>query len=249
MALHRVLREILETKKRELDSAPEYDPEIYKGPSLWQSLRSRKFSIVAECKRKSPSSGTIREEYEPVSVATTYEECGASAISVLTDKDYFGGSILDLQNVAAKVNLPVIRKDFIIDERQVQEARQFGAAAILLIVRILTPDQLSSLLHKARKYGMDVLTEIHTEEEAEIATHAGANIVGINTRDLDDFSIHKDLVSKVSQKLSPNIVKIGESGVHSKADLDEFRRYVDAALIGTYFMEKKNIRKAWLELF
>ncbi|EPG74314.1 indole-3-glycerol phosphate synthase [Leptospira fainei serovar Hurstbridge str. BUT 6] len=249
MGLHRVLRDILETKKRELETIPEYTPVKYSGPSLWQSLRSRKFSIIAECKRKSPSAGTIRETYEPTQIAKVYEECGASGISVLTDTDYFGGSLEHLRQVSEKVNIPVLRKDFIIDERQVIEAREYGAGAILLIVRILDPDTLKNLILAATKLGMGVLTEIHTEEEAEIARDAGANIVGINTRDLDDFSIHKDLVPKVANKLSPNIVKVGESGIKSKQDLDAFRPYVDAALIGTYFMEKSDIRTAWLELF
>lgn len=249
MALHRVLQEIVDTKKKELESVPDYEPEPYSGLGLWQSLRSRNFSIIAECKKKSPSSGTIREIYDPLSIAKTYAECGASGISVLTDEQYFGGSLEHLKAVSSALNIPVLRKDFIIDKKQIAEARYFGAAAILLIVRILTPEKLAELIKAARALNMDVLTEIHTEEEATIAAKAGANIVGINTRDLDDFSIHKELVPKIAGKLSPNIVKVGESGVKSKADLDEFRPYVDAGLVGTYFMEKENIRQAWLELF
>lgn len=249
MALHRVLQEIVEEKKREIETIPEYNPAPYSGTGLWQSLRSRKFSIISECKKMSPSSGILRQEYDAVSIAKTYSECGATAISVLTDKKYFGGSLEDLKNVSSQVNIPILRKDFILDTKQVAEAREFGAAAILLIVRILTPEKLSELIKEAKKYNMDVLTEIHTEEEATIAAKAGANIVGINTRDLDDFTIHQDLVPKVASKLSPNIVKVGESGVKSKGDLDEFRSHVDAALIGTYFMQKADIRKAWLELF
>ncbi len=249
MTLHRVLQEIVETKKREIQSIPEYKPEPYKGLGLWQSLRSRNFSIIAECKMKSPSSGVIRGEYDPLRIAKGYAECGASAISVLTDVNYFGGHLDHLRQISSEINLPILRKDFIIDEKQIYEAREFGAAAILLIVRILTPEKIADLIRKARSLNMDVLTEIHTEEEAEIANKAGANIVGINTRDLDDFTIHKDLVPKVAGKLSPNIVKVGESGVKNKSDLDEFRLHVDAALVGTYFMEKEDIRKAWLELF
>ncbi|TGK04873.1 indole-3-glycerol-phosphate synthase [Leptospira semungkisensis] len=249
MALHRVLQEIVETKKKEIESIPEYTPVPYRGIGLWQSLRSRKFSIIAECKKQSPSSGVIREEFDPLSIAKTYSECGASAISVLTDKQYFGGDLSHLREISSSLQIPILRKDFILDRKQILEAREFGAAAILLIVRILTPEKLAELIREARSLNMDVLTEIHTEEEAEIASKAGANIVGVNTRDLDDFTIHKDLVSKVAGKLSPNIVKVGESGVKSKADLDEFRPHVDAALVGTYFMEKQDIRKAWLELF
>ncbi|WP_061249911.1 indole-3-glycerol-phosphate synthase [Leptospira alstonii] len=247
--LHRVLRDIISTKQNEIKKIVDCDPAPYQGLGLGKSLRNRTFSIIAECKRKSPSAGEIRSDYDPVRIAKTYEDSGASAISVLTDRDYFGGSLEDMKNVSSESNIPVLRKDFILDEIQIREARAFGAAAILLIVRILTPDQIKSFLKSASSFGMDCLVEVHTSDEAKLALDCGAEIIGINTRDLDTFQIHRNLVEEVCAFLPPNIVKVGESGVTNRSDLDAFRKSVDAALIGTYFMEKPDIRKAWLELF
>ncbi|XDD49396.1 indole-3-glycerol-phosphate synthase [Leptospira sp. WS92.C1] len=247
--LHRILREIITTKQTEIQEIRNWDPAPYQGLGFRDSLRSRKFSIIAECKRKSPSAGEIRSDYDPVKIAKVYEESGASAISVLTDRNYFGGSLEDLKNVSSNVKIPVLRKDFILDKSQILEARAFGASAILLIVRILTPEQIASFLKTASSLGMDSLVEVHTLQEAKIALDCGAEIIGINTRDLDTFQIHPNLVEEVSSFLQPNVVKVGESGVKKRSDLDTFRKLVDAALIGTYFMEKPDIRKAWLELF
>ncbi|MCH1912389.1 indole-3-glycerol-phosphate synthase [Leptospira noguchii] len=247
--LHQVLREIISTKQNEIEKIPTWDPPPYHGPGFRDSLKSRKFSIIAECKRKSPSAGELRPDYRPAQIAKTYEELGASAISVLTDRNYFGGSLDDLKDVSSELKIPVLRKDFILDEIQIREARAFGASAILLIVRILTPEQIKFFLKSASSLGMDCLVEVHTSDEAKLALDCGAEIIGINTRDLDTLQIHQNLVEEVSDFLPPNIVKVGESGVKNRSDLDTFRKLVDAALIGTYFMEKQDIRKAWLELF
>ncbi|EMM81785.1 indole-3-glycerol phosphate synthase-like protein [Leptospira interrogans str. 2006001854] len=141
---HRVLREIISTKQNEIKKISAWDPLPHRGLSLRDSLKSRTFSIIAECKRKSPSAGELRADYRPVQIAKTYEELGASAISVLTDQNYFGGSLEDLKDVSSELKIPVLRKDFILDEIQIREARAFGASAILLIVRILTPEQIKS---------------------------------------------------------------------------------------------------------
>nr|WP_000099247.1 indole-3-glycerol-phosphate synthase [Leptospira interrogans] len=246
---HRVLREIISTKQNEIKKISAWDPLPHRGLSLRDSLKSRTFSIIAECKRKSPSAGELRADYRPVQIAKTYEELGASAISVRTDQNYFGGSLEDLKDVSSELKIPVLRKDFILDEIQIREARAFGASAILLIVRILTPEQIKSFLKLASSLGMDCLVEVHTSDEAKLALDCGAEIIGINTRDLDTFQIHQNLVEEVSAFLPPNIVKVGESGIKKRSDLDTFRKLVDAALIGTYFMEKQDIRKAWLNLF
>ncbi|TGK31806.1 indole-3-glycerol-phosphate synthase [Leptospira gomenensis] len=247
--LHRVLREIISTKQNEIKDIQDSDPAPYDGLGLRDSLRSRTFSIIAECKRKSPSAGQIRSDYDALSVAKVYEESGASAISVLTDRQYFGGSLEDLRAVSSNVKIPVLRKDFILDGIQIREARSNGAAAVLLIVRILTPDRIRDFIRTASSLGMDSLVEVHTVDEAKLALDCGAEIVGVNTRDLDTFQIHQDLVEEVAAILPKNIVRVGESGVRSRSDLDRFRKLVDAALIGTYFMEKQDIRKAWLDLF
>jgi indole-3-glycerol phosphate synthase len=192
--------------------------------------------------------GVIREKYNPVDHAKIYEKMGASAISVLTDKDFFQGSLADLLNVSKAVNIPVIRKDFIIHEKQIREAARFGASAVLLIVRILKVNQLIDLLAFTKKIGLEALVEIHSIKEAEIAVESGAEIIGINTRDLDTFQIHSDLIEKVSKQIPKSIHLVGESGIKDKKDFIEMKKYVRSVLIGTYFMQQENIETAYKNL-
>ncbi|MBP9884882.1 MAG: indole-3-glycerol-phosphate synthase [Leptospiraceae bacterium] len=216
--------------------------------SLLDSLKSSFDSIIAECKKASPSMGIIRADYDAVKIARIYEACGARAISVLTDRNFFQGSLEDLQRVAASVNLPVIRKDFILHEKQIREAVRFGASAILLIVRILKPTQLKELLDYAYSLGLEVLVEIHTRKEAEIAVEVGSRIIGINTRDLDTFQIHQNLIEEVSLDLPKHIHIVGESGIKNRNDYQNMKKYVQSTLIGTYFMQKEDITSAYKEL-
>ncbi|MBK8399054.1 MAG: indole-3-glycerol phosphate synthase TrpC [Leptospiraceae bacterium] len=216
--------------------------------SLLDSLRANSDSIIAECKKASPSMGVIRENYDPVSIASVYESCGARAISVLTDQNFFQGKLDDLQRVSEAVQLPVIRKDFIIHEKQIREAARFGASAILLIVRILSQTQLKDLLKFTYSIGLEVLVEIHTKKEAEIATEVGAKIIGINTRDLDTFQIHQNLIEEVSRDLPKNVHIVGESGIKNRDDYLKMKTYVQSTLIGTYFMQKEDITAAYLDL-
>lgn len=182
-----VLQKIIDTKKEEISRTPVYSNLPLATLSLSESLKSKPLSIIAECKKGSPSAGIIRENYDPVGIAEIYEQEGARAISVLTDEKYFHGSLSHLEKVSSAVSIPCIRKDFIIHERQIFEARKFGASAILLIVRILDVSQLKDLMNVAHSLNMDCLVETHTQEEAETAIEAGAKIIGINTRDLDTF--------------------------------------------------------------
>lgn len=216
---------------------------------MYNSLRNQKNSIIAECKKASPSSGIIKNSYDPLKIAEIYERCGASAISVLTDKKFFQGSLIDLQKVSQLIKLPVLRKDFIIHEKQIYEARHYGASAILLIVRILSPSQLQEFIQISSSINMDSLVEIHTEEETSIAIEAGAKIIGINTRDLNTFQIHQDLVKKISPFIPDTIIKVGESGIKSQKDYLGMIKYVDATLIGTYFMKASNIELAFSDLY
>lgn len=216
--------------------------------SLLAKKISGKISIIAECKKASPSFGVIRQHYNPVEIALIYEKAGTAAISVLTDELYFQGSVADLQKVVKAVNIPVLRKDFILDFKQIQEARKYGASAILLIVRILSPSQLKELQQFSASLGMDSLVEIHTEKEAEIALDAGVEIIGINTRDLDTFQIHEDLVERIFPMIPSGIVKIAESGIHSSHDLLNAAKYADTALIGSYFMQASSIEDAFGKL-
>jgi indole-3-glycerol phosphate synthase len=216
--------------------------------SLLESLKSSSDSIIAECKKASPSMGIIRADYDPVSIARIYESCGARAISVLTDENFFQGSLSDLQRVSSAVKLPVIRKDFIIHEKQIREAARFGASAVLLIVRILKTNQLKDLLDFAYSIGLEVLVEIHNKKEADIAANIGAPIIGINTRDLDTFQIHQNLIEEVTPNLPNGTLIVGESGIKNKGDYQSMKKYVQSVLIGTYFMQKQDIAKAYKEL-
>jgi indole-3-glycerol phosphate synthase len=203
-------------------------------PSLRAALRRERVRVVAEVKRRSPSAGVIRDDLEPGPRAVLYAEHGAAAVSVLTDGPHFGGSVDDLRIAASKVALPVLRKDFILDEVQIVEARAAGAAAVLLIVRALAPERLRSLLAWTRSAGLDALVEVHTDAELTRALEAGAEIVGVNSRDLDTFRI--DVVSawKLLATVPNQVVAVAESGMHGRGDVVRAAAAgADAVLIGT----------------
>jgi len=248
LKFHPVLQKILDEKKKEIDFIQEYREFQLPIYSLKESLQSKTKSLITECKKGSPSSGTLRETYNPIEISQIYEECGAGGISVLTDRNFFYGDILDLKNVSYSVKIPVLRKDFIIHRLQIQEARYMGASAILLIVRILNDLELRDLFNFAKSLGMDVLVETHTIEEARRAIELGADIIGINTRDLDTFTILPKVVSEIANYIPPHVIKVGESGIQNSKDLKEMFCYVDSALVGTYFMKSKDIKNAYKEL-
>jgi indole-3-glycerol phosphate synthase len=203
-------------------------------PSLARALRGERVRVLAEVKRRSPSAGVIRDDLEPGERAALYAEQGAAAISVLTDGPHFGGSVADLRAAAAMVSVPVLRKDFILDELQIVEARAAGAAAVLLIVRALAPERLRALLTSARSVGLDALVEVHTATELDRALEAGADIVGVNSRDLDTFRI--DVVSawELLTTVPGGIVAVAESGMHGREDVERAAAAgADAVLIGT----------------
>lgn len=194
-------------------------------------------SIIAEAKKASPSKGVICEDFDPVAIARNYESCGAQAISVLTDVDFFQGRLLYLMQVRAAVGLPVLRKDFIIDSLQVQEAAAHGADAILLIAAILEENELRDLRCEAEEAGMDVLTEVHNEEELEKTLASGAGLVGINNRNLKDFSMDLETTFQLKKMIPENIPVVSESGLKSKEDIARLAKEgVAAALIGESLM-------------
>ncbi|WCL51308.1 indole-3-glycerol phosphate synthase TrpC [Leptospira sp. GIMC2001] len=247
-----ILHKIVETKKSEIQRISISDLPLAPKPisDFSKSLRTGGFpAIIAECKKMSPSAGIIREDYDPVSIAKIYEKSGARAISVLTDNLYFGGSLQDLQDVANAVNLPVIRKDFIIDKSQILEARAYSASAILLIVRILTEAQLQELYDYSMSLGMGVLVETHNREEVETALRIGADVIGINTRDLDHFKIYPKLIEELSDLIPKEKIRIGESGIHNRSDWENLQGKVDGFLVGSYFMKSPDIEKAYKDLF
>ena len=191
-------------------------------------------ALIAEVKRRSPSQGTISEALDPVAHAMRYAAAGASAISVLTDGPYFGGSLDDLRAVSAAVPVPCLRKDFILDELQILEARSAGASAVLLIVRALTPVRLSELLRATREAGLEALVEVHDARELEIALGTDARIIGVNSRNLDDFRIDIAAAWALIRRIPRERFAIAESGMATAADVQRAADAgADGILIGT----------------
>lgn len=189
--------------------------------------------VIAEIKRRSPSAGELAPDLDPVARAIAYERGGAAAISVLTEPDFFGGSIEDLQRVKQTIGLPVLRKDFIVDVRQVEESRIIGADALLLIVAALDPGLLEELLAECRSVDIDALVEAHDEAEAETALAAGARIVGINNRNLKTFETDLIVAERVAPLLPAGRVRVAESGVSNPAGARRMAAAgYDAILVG-----------------
>lgn len=203
-------------------------------PSFRAALRRSHVSVIAEIKRRSPSAGAIREDLDPGARAALYAANGAAAISVLTDTPYFGGSLEDLREAAGECALPLLRKDFILDEVQVLEARAAGASAILLIVRVLTRERLGQLLRSAQDLGLDALVEVHDQRELDLALELDAPVIGVNSRDLDTFAI--DVVSawRLVSHIPGDRIAVAESGLRGTNDVVlAAAAGVDAVLIGT----------------
>src|SRR5258708_19381626 len=179
-----------------------------------------KINIIAEFKRKSPSRGEIRSNADPVIVAKAYEAAGASAVSILTEEDYFDGSLDDLRAVRQEISLPILRKDFIFEEYQVYESAAAGADAILLIVAALNDESLRRLRHTAEdELGLDALVEVHTAEELGRATNSGAKLIGVNNRNLDTFEVSLDTSVRLAPSGGDNALLISESGIESADDI------------------------------
>lgn len=193
---------------------------------LYKSLADRSDSnvhIIAEVKRASPSKGVIRADLDAKTYAMKYESGGASAISVLTDTPFFKGSIEDLKAVKQTVSIPVLRKDFIISSYQIYESAYIGADAVLLITRILTPDQIRNYIQLCDELGLDALVETHSEAEIETATRAGARLLGINNRNLNSFETSIETSVRLAGLLGADQTCIAESGIKSRQDIDRLR--------------------------
>jgi indole-3-glycerol phosphate synthase len=194
-------------------------------------------SVIAEFKRRSPSAGEIRPGATPAEIAGEYEEAGATALSVLTDEPHFGGSLDDLREARAACELPILQKDFIVDSYQLYEAAVAGADAVLLIVAALDPDRLARLYDEARGLDLDVVVEVHNETELETALTVDADVIGINNRDLDDFSVNVQTTFELMPDVPAGKTVVSESGIAERPTLDELERVgVDAVLIGEALM-------------
>jgi indole-3-glycerol phosphate synthase len=202
--------------------------------------RSDRVRIIAETKKASPSAGVIEANYDPVETAKNYEANGADAISVLTEQNYFDGKAEHLTAVRQAIALPVLRKDFIIDEAQVLESVAIGADALLLIVAALKPEQLSALHHVATADKMSVLVEVHTRDEIGIAVDGGAKIIGINNRNLATLEVDLATTEKLLPEIPQGITIVSESGIRTMADSKRMAAYpIDALLVGEGLMRGK----------
>ena len=191
--------------------------------------------IIAECKKASPSAGVIRDEFDAVALAQAYAAGGAAAISVVTEPDSFGGQRRWLDDVRQAVDLPVLHKDFIVTRRQLFETAVLGADAVLLIARILDGDTLADLLRTASELELEVLLEIFADEDPAAAVATGAPIIGVNARDLATFEVRLDTVERMAAELPSDRLRVAESGIHGRRDLDRLRAAgFDAFLVGEH---------------
>jgi indole-3-glycerol phosphate synthase len=210
------------------------------------ALRGPGVSVVAEIKRKSPSKGLIREDFDPSALARAYAEAGVAAISCLTDVPYFGGSLEHLALVKRETDIPLLRKDFIVDDYQLDEAVAYGADAVLLIVAALGARELASLLAEAGERGLSAVVEAHTVDEARLAIDAGAQAIGVNNRDLRTFEVDLAVTERVAASLpAGERVLVSESGIGGPEDLARLAGCgVDAVLVGESLMRATDVRAA-----
>jgi indole-3-glycerol phosphate synthase len=213
-------------------------------------LKSREgVAVIAELKKASPSKGMIRAEFRPAELARELEEAGAAALSVLTDEEFFQGSLDNLRVASAAVKIPCLRKDFIVDEFQLLEARANAADAVLLIVAALSTEELGTLAAGARRRGLDVLCEVHNEDELQRALDAGCDLIGVNTRDLRTFKVDRETAFRLAEKFPKGMVRVAESGIHSSDDVSRLRTAgYDAFLVGESLMRANRPGDALREL-
>jgi len=206
-------------------------------------------AVIAELKRGSPSKGLIRADFHPVELARELESAGAAALSVLTDEEFFQGSLANLRNASAAVSIPCLRKDFMVDEFQMLEARANSADAVLLIVAALTSDELVRLGRAARLQSLDVLCEVHDREELKRALDAGFDLVGVNTRDLKTFKVDFQTAFDLGSEIPAGVVRVAESGIHSGEDVAQLQAAgYQAFLIGESLMRAESPGAALREL-
>ncbi len=235
-----VTLEQLQEKAGQLRSARSADSVLRHGDTV---------KVIAEVKRSSPTKGALAAIADPAALATEYESGGACVISVLTERRRFGGSLDDLASVRTAVDVPVLRKDFVVSSYQVWEARAFGADAVLLIVAALEQEALVSLVERVESLGMTALVEVHDEDEVLRAVDAGARVIGVNTRDLKTLEVDRTTFARLAPKIPSGIVRIAESGVRGPHDvLDYARSGAHAVLVGESLVTGKNPRAAVADL-
>ena len=254
-----ILDEIVATKRREVLEAKKRMPIEELEAQAAEAPPARDFRaalegpgpirLIAEVKKASPSAGVIRADFDPVAIARIYQAHGADCLSVLTDVPYFQGHLSYLARVRASVAIPILRKDFLIDEYQVVEARMAGADAVLLIAEILDDDRLSALLARARSLGMSALVEIYEESNLDRVLAAGADLVGINNRDLSRMVTDLEHTFRLRPRVPEGVLLVSESGIRGRPDVERLEAAgVDAILVGESLMRSPDIGRAVDEL-
>ncbi|GAA4830371.1 indole-3-glycerol phosphate synthase TrpC [Saccharopolyspora rosea] len=230
-----------EIKQRSAAATPPHD--------VLAALRAPGVGVIAEVKRRSPSKGELAEIGEPADLAADYAAAGARVISVLTEQRRFGGSLADFDAVRKRVNVPLLRKDFVVSPYQVHEARAHGADMVLLIVAALEQNALEALLDRVESLGMTALVEVHTAEEADRALEAGAKVIGINARNLHTLEVDRDVFGRIAPGLPVDILKVAESGVRGPSDLMAYAGSgADAVLVGEGLVTSDNPKTAVTQL-
>lgn len=250
LADHARLR-VAEAKKRlPEDEIRRRAEDLPKGNySLERTLRRPGMSFICECKKASPSKGLIAPEFPYLDIAREYEEAGADGISVLTEPKWFLGSDRYLKEIARAVSVPCLRKDFTVDAYMIYEAKLLGAAAVLLICSILEAPQIAEYLRICDDLGLSALVEAHDENEAETAVEAGARIIGVNNRNLKDFSVDTENSRRLRERIPQDVIFVSESGVSGAGDVARLREIgADAVLIGEYLMRAPDKRARLAEL-
>ena len=246
------LKEVAESKERvSIESLKERCkdvPDAIKSGTVLK--RENRIKFIAEVKKASPSAGIIREDFNYINIAREYEAGGASAISVLTDKEFFKGDIKYLSEIKETVSLPALRKDFIIDPYQIYEARAAGADLVLLIARILAKEEIDAFLALSHELGMECLVEVHDNDELEKVLETEAAIIGINNRNLDTFKTNLDTTLQLRHRIPEGKIVVSESGIKTRADVLALEEAgIDAILIGETLMRSRDISQKIKELF
>lgn len=260
--MHSILKKIVDLKRKEVDLYKKLFPQSYIVEKLGKIRPARDFkkaisknrvTLIAEIKRASPSKGEIVKNFNPEKIAKEYKKVGVDAVSVLTERNYFKGDLEYLRTVSKVINVPVLRKDFIIDEYQLYGAKLYGADAVLLICAILQPETLKQFVQTAKKLKLYVLVEVHTKAEVFSALKSGADIIGINNRDLHTFKVDLKTTEKLMKFIPKNRIVVSESGIKTREDILYLKKLgVNAVLIGETLMRSKNIpakikELLWLE--
>ncbi|MFA6635910.1 MAG: indole-3-glycerol phosphate synthase TrpC [Candidatus Omnitrophota bacterium] len=254
-----ILSRIIEEKRREVDrdqrmisfsSVKKKAESLYIKSSFKKNIsRKGHINLIAEIKKSSPSKGVIRADFDPVRIALAYNAAGASAISILTDERFFDGKLEYLKILKDRVAVPVLRKDFIIDEYQIYQSAIAGADAVLLIANILTREELARYYQIAKSLGMDVLVEVHNSEDVEKALSTPASIIGINNRDLNDFDVDISITQRLIRMIPETKIIVSESGIKNYEHVMFLKSLgVNAVLIGETFMRADNIGEKVREL-